>query len=85
MMDAALQTIVGKLQKLKALRRARERVRQLESELRGEPATAAEPLFVPEFLRPRAPVRGAAWEIAPRLTEQPAPVAGARSPIGRAA
>ena len=31
--------------------RARRRVQQLERELRGEPARAEEPLFVPEFLR----------------------------------
>jgi hypothetical protein len=84
MIDAELQTIVAKLHKLKALRRARARVRQLERELSGEPATAEELPYVPEFLRQRAPVL-IARDTDPRSTEQRAPAAVAHSPIGRAA
>ena len=38
MSDAELEQIIGKVRKLKALHRARENVKQLERELRGEPA-----------------------------------------------
>ncbi len=51
MSDTELARVIGKLQKLKALHRARARVQQLERELRGEPARAEESAFVPEFLR----------------------------------
>jgi hypothetical protein len=51
MSDTELAQVIAKRQKLKALHRARARVQQLERELRGEPARAEEPLFVPEFLR----------------------------------
>jgi hypothetical protein len=51
MSDAELEQIIGKGRKLKALHRARERVRQLERELRGEPAKPEESGHVPEFLR----------------------------------
>jgi hypothetical protein len=51
MSDTELAGVIGRLQMLKALHRARARVQQLERELRGEPARAEEPLFVPEFLR----------------------------------
>ena len=84
MIDSGLQTIVAKLQKLRALRRARERVRQLERELSGEPARAVEPPHVPEFLRQRAPLL-IARDSDPRSTEQRAPAAVAHGPIGRAA
>ena len=55
--DSQLDKIVDKLQKLRALRRARERVRQLERELNGEPAKPEAPLHLPEFLRQRGPFR----------------------------
>jgi hypothetical protein len=53
MSDAELEQVIGKARKLKALHRARERVRQLERELRGEPAKPEESSYVPEFLRMR--------------------------------
>jgi predicted component of type VI protein secretion system len=58
MVDHDVEKIVDKLQKLRALRHARERVRQLERELNGEPARlAATPPHVPEFLRQHCPPR----------------------------
>lgn len=51
MVDSRLEQIIDKLQKLRALRLARDRVRQLERELRGERARAEEPASIPEFLR----------------------------------
>jgi hypothetical protein len=51
MSDTDLAGVIGKLQKLKALHRARARVQQLERELRGESARTEESAFVPEFLR----------------------------------
>jgi hypothetical protein len=48
-----LEQIVGKARKLRELRRARERVRQLEGELRGEPAKPREAAHVPDFLLPQ--------------------------------
>jgi len=71
MSDAELEQIIGKVPKLKALIRARERVKQLERELRGEPAKPEESSYVPEFLRMRvsrgiAPLRAAgSWTIFP--------------------
>jgi hypothetical protein len=71
MSDAELEQIIGKVRKLKALHRARERVRQLERELRGEPAKPEESSYVPEFLRTRvtrgiAPLPAAgSWTIFP--------------------
>ena len=56
MVDSAMEKIIDKLQKLRDLRRARDRVRQLERELSGEPATPVEAPPIPEFLR-RAPLR----------------------------
>jgi hypothetical protein len=55
--DSQLDKIVDKLQKLRALRRARERVRQLERELNGAPAKPETPPHLPEFLRQRGPFR----------------------------
>ena len=55
MMEDDLEQIVGKARKLHELRRAKDRVRQLERELRGEPAKPREPDYVPEFLRARVP------------------------------
>jgi hypothetical protein len=52
MSDDQLAQIVSKRQKLNELRRARERVKQLERELRGEPKKLEGPVYVPEFLRP---------------------------------
>jgi hypothetical protein len=56
-MDSEVKKIVDKLQKLSALRHARERVRQLEMELSGEPARTEPPPHVPEFLRQRITAR----------------------------
>src|SRR3977135_1650577 len=50
MSDDELQRVIGKARRLKELRRAKERVRQLERELRGEPAKPEESPWVPEFL-----------------------------------
>lgn len=49
--DHEVEKIVDKLHKLRALHHARERVRQLERELRGEPSKREEPAHLPEFLR----------------------------------
>ena len=55
MIDGEVGKITDKLHKLNALRWARERVRQLERELNGEPSRPEEPPHVPEFLRRHAP------------------------------
>ena len=57
MVDQEVEKIVAKLQKLRALRHARERVRQLERELHGEPAKPEGPPHLPEFLRQHSPLR----------------------------
>jgi hypothetical protein len=54
MSDDELQQVIGKARMFKELRRAKERVRQLERELRGEPAKPEESTYVPEFLRVQA-------------------------------
>ncbi len=59
MSDAELEQITGKVRRLKALHRARERVKQLERELGGEPAKPEESGYVPQFLRMQV-TRGAA-------------------------
>jgi hypothetical protein len=51
MNDYELEQIIGKARRLKELRRAKQRVRQLERELRGGPPRPEEPAWVPEFLR----------------------------------
>ena len=51
MSDNQLEQIIGKARRLRELRRAKERIRQLERELRGEPPRPEEPTWVPEFLR----------------------------------
>jgi hypothetical protein len=51
MSDDELQQVIGKARMFKELRRAKERIRQLERELRGEPARPEESTWVPEFLR----------------------------------
>ena len=55
--DSELQKVTDKLWKLRTLRRARERVRQLERELYGEWSQPQEAPAVPEFLTPRRPLR----------------------------
>ena len=57
MVDHEVDKIVDKLQKLRALRHARERVRQLERELDGQPTKPEELPQLPEFLRQHAPLR----------------------------
>jgi hypothetical protein len=57
MVDHEVEKIVDKLQKLRALRQARERVRELERELNGEPPKPAGPPHLPEFLRAYGPLR----------------------------
>lgn len=56
MVDTEMQTIVDKLRKLRELRRARDRVRQLERELSGELARPVEAPSLPEFLRLHRPM-----------------------------
>jgi hypothetical protein len=51
MSDDVLEQIIGKARKLKELRRAKDRVKQLERELQGEPAKPDQSSYVPEFLR----------------------------------
>ena len=51
MVDLEEQKIVDKLQKQRALRQARERVRQLERELHGEAQKPEGAPHLPEFLR----------------------------------
>lgn len=57
MTDSGIEKIIDKLHKLRELRRARDRVRQLESELRGEPAHPEETPSIPEFLSRQTPLR----------------------------
>ena len=57
MVDSAMEKIIDKVQKLRELRRARDRVSQLERELRGEPARPVEGASIPEFLRRRRPMQ----------------------------
>jgi hypothetical protein len=54
MSDDELEQVIRKRRRLKELRRAKERVRQLERELRGEPAKPEVSTWVPEFLRMQA-------------------------------
>jgi len=56
-MDHEVAKILDKQHKLRELRRARERLRQLERELNGAPERSEEPLQVPEFPRLRLPLR----------------------------
>ena len=55
MSDDELEQVIGKKRALRELRRARERVQQLERQLCGEPAKPEEPTYIPEFLRLPAP------------------------------
>jgi hypothetical protein len=57
MVDREVEKIVDKLQKLRALHHARERVRQLERELNGQPPKPENPPHLPEFLRQHSPLR----------------------------
>jgi hypothetical protein len=57
MSDGEVRKIIDKLAKLKALSRARERVRQLERELYGDASRPEPPRAVPEFLSQRGPLR----------------------------
>ncbi len=50
MIDRELEKVIAKALKLKELQRARQRVIQLERELRGEAAKPEEPHHIPEFL-----------------------------------
>jgi hypothetical protein len=56
MVDHDVQKIVDKMRKLRALRKAREHVRQLERELHGQPARPEAPAHLPEFLRQHGPL-----------------------------
>ncbi|HEX4649575.1 MAG TPA: hypothetical protein VH111_12160 [Steroidobacteraceae bacterium] len=55
MIDPGFERVIAKTRKLKELHRARARVLQLERELRGEPAKADEPFYIPEFLAQQPP------------------------------
>ena len=57
MVDQDVEKIVDKLQKLRALRHARERVRQLEYELNGGSARPDDPPHLPEYLRQPSPLQ----------------------------
>jgi len=57
MSDSEVRKVIDKLSKLRALSRARERVRQLERELYGEQSKREEPAAVPEFLSQHQPLR----------------------------
>ena len=50
MSDNEVHKVIDKLQKLRALRQARNRVKQLERELYGAAAKSQDPPAVPEFL-----------------------------------
>jgi|HubBroStandDraft_6_1064221.scaffolds.fasta_scaffold3105161_1 hypothetical protein len=57
MVDHEVRKIIDKQRRLRALRDARERVRQLERELSGEPPKHEEPPDLPQFLRQELPSR----------------------------
>jgi hypothetical protein len=85
MMDREMEKIVDKLQKLKALHRARARVRQLERELSGEPRRPQDSPYVPEFLRQRLPARLSGQIDSRPGEERVPPAAGRRAGLGWAA
>jgi len=64
-----LELIIGKARKLKELRRAKEHVKRLERELRGEPVQPEDAPHVPEFLRAQVDTR---W--ADRAANRPPPL-----------
>jgi hypothetical protein len=53
MSDYELEPIIHKRHQFKTLLLARERVKQLERELRGDPVKPEDPPYVPQFLRVR--------------------------------
>ncbi len=53
MNEDQLEQIFGKARKLNELRRAKDRVRQLERALWGESVKPEESDYIPEFLRPQ--------------------------------
>jgi hypothetical protein len=55
--DSEVRKILDKVGKLRALRYARDRVRQLERELYGESAKPEEPTEIPAFLSRHQPLR----------------------------
>jgi hypothetical protein len=57
MSESEVRRIIDKLSKLRALSRARERVRQLERELYAESSKPEDPPAVPEFLSQHQPLR----------------------------
>jgi hypothetical protein len=58
MSDEQLEQIIHKARMFTELRRAKERVKRLERELRGELVQPEESPYVPDFLRVRV---GTAW------------------------
>ena len=56
MVDHEVEKLVDKLQKLRALRCARERVRQLERELNAEPVKPESAPHLSEFLKQHGPL-----------------------------
>jgi len=57
MSESEVRKIIEKLSKLRALSRARERVRQLERELYGESSKPEDPPAVSQFLSQHQPLR----------------------------
>jgi hypothetical protein len=57
MSENEVRKIIDKLRKLRALGRARERVRRLERELYGEAAQPEIPRALPQFLSQHQPLR----------------------------
>jgi len=55
--ESDVRKVIDKLSKLRALSRARERVRQLERELYGDSSEPEERYVVPEFLSQHQPLR----------------------------
>ena len=64
MSDYELDAIIRKRHQVRKLLLARERVKQLERELRGEPVKPADPPYVPQFLRVRGLAHSPASEVA---------------------
>ena len=53
MSDEELEQVIHRARMFTELRRAKERVKRLERELRGEPVQPEDSAYVPEFLRVR--------------------------------
>jgi hypothetical protein len=81
MSDDQLTEIVSKRQKLNELRRAKERVKQLERELRGEPRKLEELVYVPEFLRLQVGSGEASFANNNLSMNQPLPGSGTAAPL----